>query len=180
MQWFGVGFNATLMADLPYAITIEGTDGKVVERKLGSHDGKQPAGTVLRSSVTVVSNTVTNGLRTVVLTRPLQGLTSEHYSFHPQNLEIDFINAVGSSPTFAFHKSSTAAALALWPTGASSHACVCTEPAPMFGKASGKIHYLPTGEKIGFGADRCPAAPREDLLEQRNPTCDIRTVSSRP
>jgi hypothetical protein len=116
--WFGVGFNATLMANEPYAITIEGSAGNVVERRLGSHDGNNPAGTVLQSSVTVVSNTVADGLRTVVLTRPLQGVTTQHYTFDPNNLHIDFINAVGSSPKLAFHKSSTAASIALWPTGA--------------------------------------------------------------
>ena len=121
-RWFGVGFNATLMADKPYAITIEGSSGSVVERRLGSHDGNNPAGTVLKKSVTVVSNTVVNGLRTVVLTRPLQGATTQHYTFDPSNLQMDFINAVGSSPTLAFHKSSTAASIALWPTGAADHA----------------------------------------------------------
>ena len=110
------------MADKPYAITIEGSSGSVVERRLGSHDGKNPGGTVLKSSVTVVSNTVADGLRTVVLTRPLQGATTQHYTFDPHNLQIDFINAVGSSPKFAYHKSSTAASIGLWPTEAAEHA----------------------------------------------------------
>lgn len=213
--WFGVGFNATLMADKPYAITIEGSSGSVVERQLGSHDGKDPAGTVLKSTVTVVSNTVTDGLRTVVLTRPRQGTTTQHYTFDPSNLQIDFINAVGSSPKFAFHKSSTAASISLWPADAAQHAwsvtgqhlqatatvfyhflycliqCVfggvcscsagvfsiCSQPAQPFGSASGVIHYLETGEKVGFPANRCPPQPRGDLLAQRNPTCDIRSYT---
>ena len=34
--WYGVGWDAQKMADLPYAIVVDGT-GKVSERKLGSH-----------------------------------------------------------------------------------------------------------------------------------------------
>ena len=34
--WFGVGFNALLMKDLPYAIIVDG-DGHVTERKLSDH-----------------------------------------------------------------------------------------------------------------------------------------------
>ena len=37
------------------------------------------------------------------------------------------------------------------------------------------IHYLETGEKVGFAANRCSPQPRGDLFVQRNPTCDIRT-----
>jgi hypothetical protein len=77
--WFGVGLNASLMADKPYAITVEGSEGKVVERRLGSHDGPRPGGVVLAPSVTVLSNVVRDGRRTVVLTRPLKGLTPQHY-----------------------------------------------------------------------------------------------------
>ena len=46
----------------------------------------------------MLSNSVTNGIRTVVLTRSLQGLTSKHYTFSPQTVgTINFISAVGSS-----------------------------------------------------------------------------------
>ena len=34
--WFGVGFDASLMADKPYAIIVDGA-GDVTERKLDSH-----------------------------------------------------------------------------------------------------------------------------------------------
>lgn len=62
--WFGVGFNATTMAELPYAIIVDGT-GSVSERRLGSH----AAGTVLKNSIVVSSNTVSGEQRTVVLQR---------------------------------------------------------------------------------------------------------------
>jgi hypothetical protein len=54
---------------------------------------------------------------------------------------------------------------------------VCSQPAQPFGSATGVIHYLETGEKVGFPANRCPPQPRGDLLAQRNPTCDIRTYT---
>jgi hypothetical protein len=99
-------------------------------------------------------------------------------SFDPTALSVGFIDAVGSSPTFAFHKHSTSASLDLWPSAAAAasasssgggHACICTQLALPFGSASGKIHYLPTGEKVGFPAGRCSPQPRGDLLVQRNP-----------
>ena len=46
-----------------------------------------------------------------------------------------------------------------------------------FGKGSGYLVYKPTGEKVRFPADRCLPYPREEILEQRNPTCDLRTYT---
>ena len=34
--WFGVGFNASTMGDLPYAVIVDG-QGNVQERKMGDH-----------------------------------------------------------------------------------------------------------------------------------------------
>lgn len=171
--WFGVGFGTTLMADLPYAITVEGNTGNVTERKLGNHD----AGSVLAKSVAVQSNTVADGVRTVVLTRALKGATKDHYSFNSTDLTLDFINAIGAGAEFAYHKSSTAASLNLWPTATGQHVCVCMNAALPFGQVSGLIKYLPTGETVGFKAGRCSPEPREDLLVNRNPTCDLRTYA---
>ena len=73
--WFGVGFNAQAMSALPYAVIVEA--GAVSERKLENHGpGKQ-----LKASVFLLSSTVTSGIRTVTLTRVLQGLDADHYSF---------------------------------------------------------------------------------------------------
>jgi hypothetical protein len=66
-NWFGIGFDTRYMADSPYAIVIDG-NGKVSEHMLADHAG----GIVLNSSVTVVSQSVSNGQRTVVLTRALK------------------------------------------------------------------------------------------------------------
>lgn len=62
--WFGVGFNAMLMSDNPYAIIADGHGG-IMERKLAD----QAPGIQLPKSVDVVSNVVVNGVRTVILTR---------------------------------------------------------------------------------------------------------------
>jgi len=93
-----------------YAIVVDGT-GKVTEHMLGHHT----AGTVLSASIKVLNSTVVDGKRTVVMTRPLAGLTKQHHSFSPTALSIDFINALGSTPTFGYHKSKTVGTIALWP-----------------------------------------------------------------
>jgi len=47
-----------------------------------------------------------------------------------------------------------------------------------FGEMGGYLHYKPTGDKVRWDPTRrCSAAPREDILEQRNPTCDLRTYT---
>ena len=146
---------------------------KVSERKLLDHG----AGTVLTSSVTVVSSTVTDGKRTVVLTRPLKGATKDHYSFELTSLSLDFINAIGSGADFAYHKSSSTATLQMWPA-AQAPACLCSQPALPFGQGVGTIKYLPTGQTLGFPAGRCSDYPRTELINLRNPTCDLRTCES--
>lgn len=166
--WFGVGFNATQMADKPYAIIVDGS-GNVTERRLGQHE----AGSQIANSLTVVSNAVVSGRRSLVLTRALKGKTGQHHTFDPAALTMDLINAVGSGPAFAYHKDKTATTLALWPEG-SAPACVCVSPPAPFGQGQGVLKYLPTGEVIGF-PNKCDPQPRTDLLAMRNPTCDIRT-----
>ena len=44
-------------------------------------------------------------VRTVVLTRPLQGKTSNHYTFDPSLSSLPFIEAVGTTSTFQYHVS---------------------------------------------------------------------------
>lgn len=64
-------------------------------------------GNQLAASVTVVSNTVENGMRTVVLSRALKGATKDHFTFDATALSIPVINAVGNGPQLAYHKVST-------------------------------------------------------------------------
>ena len=73
--------------------------GNVEERKLGDHD----PGTVLSSSVRVTSNTVVDGERTVVMTRPFKGKTPDHFTFDASSSEISVITASGSGPSYAYH-----------------------------------------------------------------------------
>ena len=111
--WFGVGFDTQFMSNSPYAIIIDGV-GAVTERVLGEHT----AGILLNASVTVVRSVVQGGIRTVTLTRPLEGLTPHHHTFDPTQMSLDFINALGSDATFGYHKTKTTATIALWPAAA--------------------------------------------------------------
>jgi hypothetical protein len=168
--WFAVGFFAQDMADQPYTVVVDGKGG-VSERQLGNH----AAGSVLAPSIKVVSNIVASGQRTIVLTRPAKGATSLHTSFSMQQLEIPFITAIGMSGEFGYHKNKTASTLSLWPS-MQEPACVCRQPASPFGSAQGVIKYLPTGEQFGF-INYCEPEPRESVLVQRNPSCDVRAYT---
>ena len=72
----------------------------------------------------MLSNSVAQGVRTVVVSRGLEGLTKNHYSFNPQGDEtIRFITAVGQSQTFAYHRAHGPAQVAL--TSEGSNSCIC-------------------------------------------------------
>ena len=98
-KYFSVGFNAPnfAMSDKPYTIVVDGT-GNVSERKLGDHD----PGTVIEQSVSVTSNTVVDGVRTVTMVRDLAGKTSDHYTFDPSVSSLPIISASGSGSVFPF------------------------------------------------------------------------------
>jgi hypothetical protein len=175
--WYGCGFNASEMSDEPWAIIVDG-HGAVTERKLVD----QKAGSLLTTTVKVLSNTVTDGLRTVVMSRPMKGAGAEYYSFdYTGPSTVPFINAVGSTPTFSYHKAKSPASITLLPVDAS--ACVCSGSKLTFGDGSckGEISYVPTAQKedTGTGAvnfnNRCAPDPASQLLSQHNPTCDLRT-----
>ena len=130
------------MNDAPYTIVVEGgATSTVSERKLAKH----APGTLINTSVIVVSNTVVGGTRTVVMTRALKGLTPDHYTFDPTVLTIPFISAVGIRARFGPHNAAPhgAAEVQLWPAGA---VCICSVPATPFGLGKGTLEYLPTGE----------------------------------
>jgi len=60
--------------------------------------------------------------------------------------------------------------------------CVCPEDSTPFGKATGALLYHPTnqsadvgrGKAAPFNGHKCAPWPSTSLLEQKNPTCDIR------
>jgi len=180
--WFGVGFNASAMKDAPWAIVVDG-NGDVTERKL--HD--QNPGAELANSVTVVSNSADGGFRTVVMTRPMKGETPDHFTFSAdQEVVLPFINAIGRTATLSYHKEKMPSTLALLPSDGApaSTACVCAKDPPQFGDASGTLSYMPTAQagEAGFPStikfdNKCHPFPRTDLLEMKNPTCDIRTYT---
>lgn len=174
--WFGFALGAKQMADQPNAVIIDG-EGRVSERKLGEH----APGASIPTQVHVVSNVVLDGVRTVILERGFRGLTPEHISFDVNKTGgLGFIAAVGSGPSLAYHRAKTAGQLVLVAQGVPN--CVCAAPRP-FGQGNGYIVYTHDDgaqESVAFGpgggrGGRCPPRPRSDLLETRNPTCDVRT-----
>lgn len=71
------------------------------------------------------------------------------------------------------------------PTACSvAHQCVCPVAPKPFGQATGALRYHPTSQpadvgrgfaaRFGGGGKSCAAWPSTDLIEHRNPTCDIR------
>ena len=89
-----------------------------------------------------------------------------------------------TGPLLAFHKKKDPVTLSLLPVGGGG-ACVCAGKPAAFGSQKGKLLYTPTnqtGEKgvsgsVAFG-NNCAPAPRTVMLEQRNPTCDLRTCKT--
>lgn len=172
--WFGVGFNASAMKDAPWAVVVDGGGG-LSERKLAD----QNPGVLLAPSVTVISNATSGNTRTLVFTRPFKGKSSEYFSFDASLSALAFINAIGNSPTLSYHKTKTPSVVVLLPT--STGTCVCSSPPPPFGKAVGTLVYVktPQPEDTGSGTinfdNNCEPWPRSQLLEAKNPTCDLRT-----
>jgi len=174
--WFGIGFNASAMKDAPWAIICEGT-GDVTERQLQD----QNPGSILTPSITVKSNTVNAGVRSVVVTRAIHG---NIFTFNPSAIaEINFINALGNGPTLAYHKVKLPSKLSLLPMGDEAGTCICATAVAPFGQAKGSLVYNPTNQSvdkgqgtIGFG-NKCAPQPRSDMLAQHNPTCDVRTYA---
>ena len=66
------------MADAPWALIVDGS-GAVTERKLGRHE----PGRLLKPSVSVQETKVQGDLRSLTLTRPLKGASSDYYTFTP-------------------------------------------------------------------------------------------------
>merc|ERR1719420_2543012 len=106
------------MSDLPYAIIVDGS-GHVTERKLADHH----AGTQLPATVKVISSTVKNGQRIVVLTRALEGATEDYFTFASSQSSISFINAIGGTPTFGQHVARGPSTISLLELGVGT--CVC-------------------------------------------------------
>ena len=132
----------------------------------------------------IVSTTTLDGRRSLVLSRPIHG---DHYSFDTDNVNLNFISAIGSNPDFAYHAKKTSETIFLLPEDEGASACICAhKPAP-FGQAKGSLIYTPNNSTFDPGErgesttihfnNLCAPPPRGDLYTQRNPTCDIRTYT---
>jgi hypothetical protein len=87
----------------------------VAEYQLGDHVG----GTPLPTQVKVLSNTVMNSKRTVVLSRSFAGASSAQYTFDVDGdgSLLQFMNAVGSSGVYSFHKEMSSSSILLAKVG---------------------------------------------------------------
>jgi len=172
--YYAVGFNAKAMGDLPYTIVV--TPSGVSERKLGNH----APGDELPPTVNVVSNMVSDGRRTVVLTRDSAITNKDYFSFDTKSKTLPFIAAVGPSASFGFHQKRGADTLTLLTADESKPACICAQDPKPFGKGTGQLVYTSQPDEgrdvsgsVGFN-NQCLDSPMGDLLILKNPTCDIR------
>jgi hypothetical protein len=178
--WFGIGFNASAMKDEPWAIIVEGgSNGNITERKLRDQN---PGILLSPPSISVVSTSIANGMKTVVIER---SLIHSYYTFQPNVVELRFINAVGRTQSLSYHKVHSPGLLTFLPidqsiTGGSS--CICEGKTVPFGQGKGTFTYIAntsqTGD-VGSGTtsfvNKCSPQPRSDLLSEKNPTCDARS-----
>ena len=188
--WFGIGFGASSMcvhpvADEcpdggPYAIIISAGNSNngdhdavtVMERKLDPHG---PGQSLDSSSLQIVSNSVSaQGNRTVILKRPMQGATPQHYTFlDPTQMEdpedendgaLNIITAQGCDFVF----------------GSDPH-CGHGTSSLVFLQLNRKTRLCRAGIKGTIGGlafdntNRCADPPVSDLARQGNPTCTIQT-----
>merc|ERR1712194_999596 len=100
--WFGVAFDASSMADLPYAIVVGGTGDETGEWKLG----KYTKGERLDASLQQVSAAVMDGMRFVEFERPLLGLTDSHFTFATESTTLGVLAAIGSTGDYGYHAAS--------------------------------------------------------------------------
>jgi len=169
--WFGVGFNASAMADSPYTLIMNASG--VIEQKIGTcgSEAEHCPGDQLTSSITVLSNTVAGGTRTIVMTRAFQGKTKNHFSFSLNLPSMSLITAVGQSATFAYHKAHGLAQISLTSIGSST--CVCdTGLAGKLCETGGKNCGQFVKNCVHQNAQNWTGVESGDLFAQKNPTCN--------
>jgi len=121
----------------------------------------------------VESITFSGGLKTVVVSRPLD---NGYFAFDASMMQLPFINALGSTLLFAYHRVHSISALTFLPVegpaGAVAGLCICEGHQVPFGSGQGTFTYNPTSQPADTGsgsvefANVCPPMPRGDLLEQ--------------
>ena len=115
----------------------------------------------------------------------MEDYEANYFDFSLTQTNLPYITAVGSGPAFAYHKSKALSTLRLF----AETTCVCAAAPPVFGDtASATLTYDATGtvnsknSTIGFGkacVGECAAGDKSctkssSMIEQRNPTCDVR------
>jgi len=116
---------------------------------------------MLSPSVTILSTTVHDNLRTVVLRRGVKGLTSDHYNFPTAAGDVNLISAIGEGPELVHHKSQSGGKITLLPSSGS--ACVCQSTASHY------LTYMDTATKQWAEYD-CMDEPRGDMLRRGDGT----------
>jgi len=172
-RWFAAGLQASVMEDQPYTLVVNSSG--MHERKLGTcgTEADHCAGDPLSESLTLVSNSVSDGVRTVVATRPLKGATKDHYTFQPGTVSsLNYISAVGHSQAFGYHQAHDALTLGF--ANPSGTTCVCD------GGVTGQL-CATNGTACTKFTKNCVARSATlgskgedsgDLLATRNPTCN--------
>eukprot|EP00658_Telonema_sp_P-2_P010533 TRINITY_DN13971_c0_g1_i2.p1 TRINITY_DN13971_c0_g1~~TRINITY_DN13971_c0_g1_i2.p1 ORF type:complete len:169 (-),score=39.31 TRINITY_DN13971_c0_g1_i2:343-849(-) len=108
--WFGFSFGGLVMGDQPWSVLASGNGG-VWEQRLGDHTG----GIRLNPSVTVLSNQVVNGVRTLNVTRGLKGRSAEYYSFNASESAVSMLAAYGKTEVYSYHEDRAQISLDLTP-----------------------------------------------------------------
>lgn len=147
--WFGIGFDAQVMKDAPYAIIVDG-DGNVKERRLANHG----PGVELARSIRVIKNLTVGSIRTLILQRDAVGKTSQHWSLPTKATSVKIIAAVGDTVSLAFHKQQQGSAILMLPV--EDPLCVCQPETTAF------IVYMNTTRQEFDGYD-CKDEPRSDM-----------------
>lgn len=112
-------------------------------------------------SVKVVSSIAANGVRSVVVTRPAAGQGPFPIEALTSPGHLNFITAIGSAPTFSYHKTRAAGTLLLGTVGAST--CFCKDPSRNSGTIGG----------LRFNPGVCAPFPVGELQSTHNPICNI-------
>lgn len=138
----------------PYAIIVMGD--KVEERRLDYHG----MGRTIESSVVATRNEMDGSFRTVELTRSLQGLSDDHFTFDVATTELKMIMATGCTMEFAQHCSHQSSTASFLPIDVKKTVC--------------RAGIQGTIDDSPFEKD-CQPFPKSVLLREKNPTCFIET-----
>lgn len=163
--WFGVGLNASEMADSPYTLIVQ--SDVVFEQHLGTcgSEAEHCPGDKLPITIKTLSNTVSNGVRTVVVTRPFKGSL---FSFDlSSSTTYNFISAIGANATFfhGYHLHHAGSSITLTAAGGNTQVC--------FGQNDGLL-CRPGAQHCKKFVKNCAHEPYGDLFAQVNPTCNSR------